>query len=137
MTELSAELANREAIESSHSKNLTWKSLLVLQEELDAKNQLLDKYHSQEESGEFSSSEFWEREVRELNRKYESGHNKILDMISELEERNVTLNTLSHSIPKEDSVLIGEIAEGVSGAFELKEETVEDLPAIPYPSDES
>ena len=140
LTELNAELASREREGGELQENESWNSLLTLQAELDEKNKLLHEFRSQGGGGKFSSAEFWEKQITEVNKKYGSGRQKILNMVSELETRDQLLRTLGASpVELEDetrSALLGETVKDIGGSYELKEETVEDLPAIPYPSDE-
>lgn len=150
LTEANDQLAQLESSEG----DVSWQETKALRQELKEKSELLEQYRSERQSVYSPSESSLEDELENLNTRYKKGRRRISQLLAELEEKNRLLSELTgRSSPRlpaavtddEFELPLGELEDlpdldadlDLEESFEqlpdlLKEDTVEDLPAIPY-----
>ena len=146
LTELSDQLVR----EQNHAPHVSWTENNALRDELKEKSELLEKYRAERQQGP-SSQDSLEEEIQNLNSRYQAGRERIVELLKELEDRDRRLRALAHHEEQQADVEPQQqpAAELVNldsfelplpslddfaapSEFTIKEETLEDLPAIPY-----
>ena len=159
LNETNEKLLELEGAQGDGADFLSWKEITSLRDELKQKTELLENYRAERKQGQSSDSSL-EEEIANLNTRYQKGRRRITQLLSELEEKNRLLAELTGSaeeipppppvtadefelpppiedeFPDLDDLPVPEGLGDLSSAL-LKEETVEDLPAIPYPEEVS
>jgi chromosome segregation ATPase len=154
LNETNEKLLELEGAQGDGADFLSWKEITSLRDELKQKTELLENYRAERKQNQSSDSSL-EEEIANLNSRYQKGRRRITQLLSELEEKNRLLAELTGSaeeIPPPPPVTADEfelpppiedefpnlddlpVPEGL-GELLLKEDTVEDLPAIPYPAE--
>ena len=149
LTELNDQLVR----EQNHAPPISWSENSALRDELKEKTELLERYRA-ERLREPSTHDSLEEELQNLNARYQAGRERIVELLKELEDRDRRLRALAHheepGPPLEKEQPVSDLVDldsfelplpslddfAAPSDFTIKEDTLEDLPAIPYTSDE-